>query len=184
MKVAASDSFAEPKVRQAEMNDMEEITSIYNYYVEHGTATYETDPISVEEMTQRWAAQHEQGYPYLVASCNSKIAGYAYVRAYNTRAAYRNTVENSVYVDPSFVGRQIGTALLGNLIEACTAIGYRQVVAVVGDTANEASIRLHESQGFRIVGSLTSVGYKHGQWLSTVILQRSIGDGDKTPAQP
>jgi phosphinothricin acetyltransferase len=135
-------------------------------------------------MARRRGALLEAGYPYLVAERGGEVVGYAYASAYRPRAAYRDTVENSVYLRPDAVGRGTGSLLLAALIEACEARGYRQMIAVVGGSANVASIRLHERHGFRLVGTLRSVGHKHGSWLDTVLLQRTLGAGDTAAPEP
>ncbi|MDE2334394.1 MAG: N-acetyltransferase [Rhodospirillales bacterium] len=168
-------------LRPAADADIPAIAAIYAHHVRHGRASFETEPPDVAEMARRRAALLAQGYPYLVAIRDAAVVGYAYASAYRPRAAYRDTVENSVYLRPDEAGRGTGSALLGALITACVERGFRQMVAVVGDSANAASIRLHERHGFRLVGTLRSVGFKHGQWLDTVLLQRELGPGDGSP---
>jgi phosphinothricin acetyltransferase len=160
---------------------MDAIAAIYGHHVRHGTASFETEPPDVAELRRRRAAMIEAGFPYLVVEEAGIVQGYAYAGPYRPRAAYRDTVENSVYLRPEAAGRGLGGLLLGALIEACGAMGLRQMVAVVGDSANQASIRLHERLGFRRVGVFQAVGYKHGRWLDTVLLQRSLGPGDGAP---
>ncbi len=152
----------------------------------HGRASFETEPPTAAEMRRRRADVVAKGLPYLVAEQAGiapigEVVGYAYAGAYRQRAAYANTVENSVYLRPDAIGRRIGRRLLAELVAACDRCGLRQMVAVVGDAANEASIRLHEKLGFRRVGVLRDVGYKHGVWLDSVLLQRSLGPGSSTP---
>ncbi|MFO1029073.1 MAG: N-acetyltransferase family protein [Acetobacteraceae bacterium] len=171
-------------LRPVTEDDMSAVAAIYGHHVRYGTASFETEPPSTEEMGRRCAALLEQGYPYLVAEQDGVVIGYAYAGAYRPRVAYRDTVENSVYLRPDAAGRGAGSLLLVALVEACEARGYRQMVAVVGDSANAPSIRLHERHGFRLVGTLRSVGHKHGRWLDTVLLQRTLGTGDATPPQP
>jgi L-amino acid N-acyltransferase YncA len=168
-------------IRPSSDGDMAAIAAIYGHHVTHGTGSFETEPPDVNEMRHRRAAVVERGLPYLVAAdSDGTVLGYAYAGAYRPRIAYANTVENSVYVRHDCVGRGIGRSLLQALIERCEALGFRQMVAVVGDSANQASVRLHETLGFRLVGTLRSVGHKHGRWLDTVLLQRALGDGDET----
>jgi len=162
-------------------DDLDAITAIYGHAVATGTASFELEPPSRDEMARRRSALLDAGYPYLVAEVGGRIAGYAYASAYRARPAYRGTVENSVYVDQAVQGRGIGRALLGRLVDECAARGFRQMVAVIGDSANHASRRLHEAAGFTLVGTLHSVGWKHGRWLDTVLMQRSLGTGDDTP---
>lgn len=167
-------------VRPAEDTDMDAVTAIYSHHVLHGVASFETEPPDAAEMRRRRAEGVAKKLPYLVATDGDTVLGYAYAGSYRPRAAYANTVENSVYLRPDSVGRGIGRRLLAALIEACEARGLRQMVAVVGDSANIASIRLHENLGFRRVGVLTDVGYKHGRWLDSVLLQRELGAGAQT----
>jgi phosphinothricin acetyltransferase len=173
-----------PVLRPVADRDIPDITAIYGHRVRHGTASFETEPPDEAEIERRCAALREQGYPYLVAEQDGVIVGYAYASAYRPRAAYRDTVENSVYLRPGAAGRGIGSLLLAALIRACEERGFRQMIAVVGDSDNVASIRLHESHGFRLVGTLRSVGFKHRRWLDTVLLQRPLGAADTAPPQP
>ncbi len=164
--------------------DVAAIAAIYGHHVRHGSASFETEPPSAAEMTTRRAAILARSLPYLVAVEGNSVLGYAYAGPYRTRAAYADTVENSIYVRPDIVGRGIGRPLLTALVAACEALNLRQMVAVVGDSANLASIRLHERCGFRHVGVLQSVGWKHGRWVDSVLLQRALGPGDAAPAGP
>jgi phosphinothricin acetyltransferase len=132
----------------------------------------------VEEIHRRRADILGKGQPYLVAGIDGVVQGYAYAGTYRPRAAYRDTVENTIYLHPDAIGRGLGKRLLLSLIEACEARDYRQMIAVVGDSANLPSIRLHQSCGFRLVGTLDSVGFKLGRWLDSVFLQRSLGRGN------
>lgn len=173
-----------PDIRPCRAADIEQIAAIYAHHVRHGDASFEIEPPSVEEMRRRRAAIVEKGFPYLVADEAGTVRGYAYAGPYRPRAAYRDTVENSVYLHPDSIGRGIGAMLLGALIAECEALGLRQMVAVIGDSANAASIRLHERLGFRLVGMLRAVGFKHGRWLDSVLLQRTLGAGDAAPPVP
>jgi L-amino acid N-acyltransferase YncA len=168
-------------IRPSRDADMETITAIYSHHVLHGTASFETVPPSIEEMTRRRLDMAQRGFPYLVAEAGGVVTGYPYAGSYRPRPAYRDTVENSVYLRPDAIGRGIGKRLLTALVAACEGLGFRQMVAVVGDSSNTPSIRLHERCGFRLVGTLRAVGYKHGKWLDTVLLQRTLGDDDNTP---
>ncbi|TCH99530.1 N-acetyltransferase family protein [Roseococcus sp. SYP-B2431] len=168
-------------VRHVTDADMEAVAAIYGHYVLHGTATFETDPPSPAEMTRRRDALAAQGYPYLVAEREGVVLGYAYVSAYRPRPAYWNTVENSIYLRHDAGGMGVGKQLLRTLVETCEDLGYRQIIAMIGDSANIASLRLHLSLGFEKLGTLRSVGYKHGRWIDTICLQRSIGLGDSAP---
>ncbi len=156
------------------------ITAIYAEAVVHGTASWELDPPDAAEMARRMADVQGRGYPYLVALAGATVAGYAYASAYRPRPGYRFTVEDSVYVAPGWQGQGIGRRLLAAVIDATTALGYRQMIAVIGDSANTASIALHASLGFSHAGLLRSVGFKHGRWLDGVLMQRSLGEGDAT----
>ncbi len=167
-------------IRLSQTADLKNITAIYDHHVRHGTGSFETEPPTYDEMVHRHTRLLEQGYPYLVAEQEGQTAGYAYAGPYRPRAAYRDTVENSVYIRPDLMGQGIGSQLLAALINACEPKGFRQMVAVVGDSANIASVRLHEAHGFCNVGTLKSVGFKHGRWLDTVLLQRGLGDSDET----
>ncbi len=174
--------FGAVTIRSATDVDMDAVAAIYAHHVLHGRASFETDPPDVAEIRLRHHDVVAKGLPYLVAvSAAGDVLGYAYAGTYRPRAAYADTVENSVYLRPDAIGQGIGRGLLAALIAACEARGLRQMIAVVGDSANEASIRLHKKLGFRRVGVLRDVGFKHGVWLDSVLLQRSLGDGSSTP---
>ncbi|WP_262030331.1 GNAT family N-acetyltransferase [Microvirga sp. Mcv34] len=168
-------------VRPSSESDLEAVTAIYAHAVKHGTASFELDPPDRAEMARRRAAILDGGYPYLVAEQDGAILGYAYAGAYRTRPAYRSTVEDSIYVAPSAQGRGIGRLLLAALIEECEARDFRLMVAVIGDEESKGSIGLHQSLGFEPVGILKGIGYKHGRWLSTVLMQRPLGRGTGEP---
>ncbi|MCQ4162883.1 GNAT family N-acetyltransferase [Roseomonas sp. GC11] len=168
-------------LRSATPADLPAITAIYAHHVAWGRASFETAPPPLEDMQRRFAALAEAGMPYLVAEEAGQVLGYAYAGAYRPRAAYQNTVENSIYVAPGAAGRGLGRRLLAALITACEERGFRQMIAVVGDSGNTASIRLHEAAGFTRVGTLRAVGRKHGEWLDVVLLQRPLGEADATP---
>jgi phosphinothricin acetyltransferase len=170
-------------IRPSLETDLAAITGIYRHHVLHGTASFETEAPDEAEMARRRADLTGHGMPHLVLEADGAVRGYAYAGPYRPRAAYRDTVENSVYLAPDAIGLGYGRALLAALIEACTALGLRQMVAVVGDSDNLPSIRLHERLGFRRVGTLQAVGFKHGRWLDTVLLQRALGDGDSSLPQ-
>jgi L-amino acid N-acyltransferase YncA len=171
-------------IRPVAAADRGAIAGIYRHHVLHGSASFETAPPAEAEIARRQAALLEQGYPYLVAERGGEVAGYAYAGAYRPRIAYRNTVEDSVYLRPDAAGLGIGSLLLAALIEACEARGFRQMMAVVGDSANASSIRLHQRHGFRCIGTLEAVGYKHGRWLDCVLFQRRLGPGATAPPEP
>lgn len=168
-------------IRPCEEADISAITEIYRDAVLHGRASFEIDPPSVDMMLERRRLLVEGNYSYLVAEIDGKIAGYAYAGAYRPRPAYGAAVENSVYIDPAMKGMGIGRKLLDALIEDATSRGFRQMIAVIGDSANAASIGVHRAAGFEHVGTFKSIGWKHGQWLDTVLMQRALGDGDTTP---
>ncbi len=167
-------------IRDVADEDMEAVREIYSHHVLEGLASFEEITPDVAEMTRRRDALLEQGYPYRVAVQDGRVKGFAYASSYRPRPAYRHTVENSVYVDVNTHRQGIGRKLLEDLIEKCTAMGYRQMVAVIGDSDNNPSIGLHAEQGFEVAGTLPSVGFKFGRWVDTVIMQRSLGDGDET----
>lgn len=169
-----------PAIRTATADDLCAITALYAREVDENVATYEYATPDEAEMTRRWQAIVAQGYPYVVAESEGRFAGYAYASSYRTREGYRWTVEDTVYVHPDFTGRGIGRALLQRLIDDCSALGLRQMVAVVGDVTNTASIALHERLGFRTVGVFQGLGRKHGRWLDTVQMQRALGRGNAT----
>ena len=166
-----------PEIRPTLEADLPAITAIYQQAVREGTATFELEPPDLAEMTRRYRALIDGGYPYFVAMLDGRIAGYAYAGAYRPRPAYRFTVENSIYLDPSFHRRGVGSRLLERLITECEARGFRQMIAVIGDSANAGSIELHRALGFRMVGTFDNVGFKFGRWLDSVLMQRPLGTG-------
>jgi phosphinothricin acetyltransferase len=161
-------------LRPAVPGDFEAIASIYRHHVETGCASFELEPPDAGEMRRRWRNVVELGLPYLVAEVDGLVAGYSYATLYRPRPAYRFTVEDSVYVRADLSGRGLGSRLLGGLIAECEAGQWRQMVAVIGDSANSASIRLHSRFGFRHVGTLQNVGFKFGRWVDTVLMQRAL----------
>ena len=168
-------------IRPAAPEDLPAITAIYAHAVRTGTATFELDPPDLNEMTRRYRALMDGNSPYLVATSGSGVAGYAYAGSYRPRPAYRFTVENSIYLAPASQRRGVGTALLKELIVRSEKIGFRQMIAVIGDSANAASIALHARAGFEMVGTHPDVGFKFGRWLDSVLMQRQLGEGAKTP---
>ena len=166
-------------IRDSLEADVVAIQAIYANHVLHGTASFELTPPTLEEMRQRRADVVAKDLPYLVAEQNGVVVGYAYVTPYRPRPAYRFTVEDSVYVQEGLAGQGIGSLLLAEIIKICTANGYRQLMAVVGD-ASAASVSLHERHGFKLAGTFKAVGYKFGAWRDTAMLQRSLGEGDQT----
>jgi L-amino acid N-acyltransferase YncA len=170
---------AGPWVRPARSGDVDAIARIYGTHVENGTGSFEERPPDPEELARRLQAIVARGLPYLVAEDGGRIAGFAYAGPFRTRSAYRFTVEDSVYVAHDAIGRGIGRLLLTELIGNCAADGYRQMVALIGDSENRASIGLHRSLGFRDAGTLAAVGYKFDRWLDVVFMQRTLGSGDR-----
>ena len=166
-------------IREALPADMPAITAIYAAEVREHVNTYEYDIPDEAEMARRMQAVLDAGYPYIVAEDEEGLAGYAYAGSYRARLGYRFTVENSVYVAAGRQGRGIGAALLQRLIADCEARGYRQMIAVIGEPSNTASIRLHEKFGFHLVGIFRGIAWKHGRWLDTVQMQRALGNGDR-----
>jgi L-amino acid N-acyltransferase YncA len=172
---------ADIEVRNCLEADMPAVTTIYGHHVRYGTASFETDPPSLDEMCRRRYDVVTKGLPYLVAVSAGQLLGYAYAGPYRARPAYRDTVENSIYIHTEFTGRGIGKRLLPLLVAECEIRDLRQMIAVVGDSTNLPSIQLHERCGFQRVGVLRSVGFKLGRWLDSVILQRALGHGDAVP---
>ena len=168
-------------MRPAAPADIPAIQAIYSHHVLHGLASFEEEPPSVDEMRRRFDEITGRGLPYLAAEFGGKVAGYGYCSLYRTRSAYRYALEDSVYVRDDAIGKGIGSALLAQLIARCEGLGYRQLIAVIGDSANTASIALHASQGFLRAGTLRSVGFKFGRWVDSVIMQRPLGPGDGKP---
>ena len=168
------------EIRPTVAADLPAVTEIYDHAVRYGTATFELIPPDLAEMTRRFDALMEGGYPYLVAVLEGRVVGYAYAGAYRPRPAYRFTVENSVYLEPAIHRRGIGLQLLQRLITECTARGYRQMIAVIGDSANAGSIGVHTKCGFKMIGTHPHVGLKFGSWLDTVMMQLALGEGATT----
>ena len=167
-------------IRPATTADIPAITRIYDHAVRHGTASFELEPPDEAEMAQRMRALLDSGFPYLTAESGGDLLGYAYAGHYRTRPAYRFSVEDSIYVDPKAQRRGVGRLLLAHLIEECERLGFRQIVAVIGDSAQTPSIELHRALGFRMVGTVENVGYKFGRWLDSVNMQRALGPGATT----
>lgn len=168
-------------IRPAVLTDMPAIAAIYAHEVLHGLATFEARVPEQEELSARWQAIVNSGFPYLVAEVAGSVVGYAYANTYRPRAAYRYSVENSVYVDKDHQGIGVGRGLLKALVRQCEQSGFRQMIAVIGDSGNAASIALHTGLGFRRVGVLYGVGYKLGNWVDTVIMQRDLTGADPIP---
>lgn len=168
------------QIRPATPADIPAITEIYAHAVRHGTASFEIEPPGEAEMAQRQKNLLDGGFPYLVAENDGGIAGYAYAGPYRTRPAYRWSVEDSIYVNPKGQRRGVGRALLERLIVESEQRGFRQMIAVIGDSAQMSSIELHRSLGFRMIGTIENVGYKFGRWLDSVLMQRGLGPGATT----
>jgi L-amino acid N-acyltransferase YncA len=162
-------------VRDALESDMAAVREVYAHYVLHSLATFEETPPTLDDMLVRRRASVDLGLPYLVAEAGGVVAGFAYASLYRSRPAYRYAIEDSVYVADGQTGRGIGSALLGELIVRCERGPWRQILAVVGDSANSGSIALHLRFGFELAGTLRSVGFKHERWIDTPILQRALG---------
>jgi L-amino acid N-acyltransferase YncA len=169
-----------PEIRAATAADLPAITETYEHAVRYGTATFELIPPDLAEMTRRFQALADGGFPYLVAMVEGRVIGYAYAGPYRPRPAYRFTVENSVYLQPAIHRRGIGQQLLQKLITESETRGYRQMIAVIGDSANAGSIGVHTRCGFRMIGTHPHVGFKFGRWLDTVMMQRALGEGATT----
>lgn len=170
-----------PSIRSAGLSDIPAIARIYAHAVTHGTASFELDPPDEAEMTRRMRTLLEGGFPYLAAESGGDLLGYAYAGHYRTRPAYRFTIEDSIYIAPQAQRRGVGRALLDRLIEESERRGFRQMLAVIGDSANAPSIELHRAAGFRMVGTFENVGYKFGRWLDSVMMQRALGPGANSP---
>lgn len=168
-------------LRPCAEDDMAAVAAIYAHHVLHGLATFEVDPPGEAEMRERRLDIVSREYPYLVAEHAGVVVGYAYASPYRLRPAYRYTAENSVYLQPAWIGRGIGRRLMSALLEECERGGLRQIVAVIGDSANDASIGLHRSLGFVMVGTIRAAGWKFGRWVDTVLMQRALGAGDASP---
>ena len=165
-------------MRPASERDLPAIHSIYAPHVLQGLASFEETPPPVEELGRRFRDVTGRGLPYLVAESGGVVAGYGYCSPYRARSAYRYALEDSVYVRHDMTGRGIGKRLLDELVQRCEALGYRQLIAVIGDSANAASIGVHAACGFLRVGTLRSVGFKFGRWVDSVYMQRPLGAGD------
>ena len=168
-------------VRPATTADIPAVTAIYRPAVLTGTASFELSAPDEAEMARRMDAVLVAGFPYMVAEVAGRVAGYGYLGAYRPRPAYAWSVENSIYVAPDAQRAGVGRALLAALIDIATERGYRQMIAVIGDSGQRNSIGLHRAAGFTFCGTVHAVGFKHGRWLDQVLMQRALGDGDATP---
>lgn len=176
------DPLANMSIRAVEPADLDAIQRIYAHHVLHGLASFEEVPPDAAELTRRWHTIADAGLPYLCAidGADGAMLGYGYAAAYRPRSAYRFTVEDSVYVAPDAARRGIGRALLRSLIDTCTDLGKRQMIAVIGDSGNRASTALHRACGFELIGTFSAIGFKHGRWVDTVLMQRQLGPGKGT----
>lgn len=170
----------EALVRPAGEADLAAVQRIYAGHVLEGTGTFEETPPDLTEIIARWQGVNARGLPYLVACHGGSVKGFAYAAPFRPRSAYRFTVEDSIYVDPGAVGSGLGGMLLETLIDRCCALGMRQMIAVIGDSANARSIRLHGRYGFKRAGVLVDAGFKFNRWLDAVFMQRRLNDGSET----
>jgi L-amino acid N-acyltransferase YncA len=172
---------SDANIRAAVLSDIAAITRIYGDAVARGTATFEVEPPDEAEMAHRQHKLIAAGYPYLVAERAGAVAGYAYAGPYHARPAYRWTVEDTIYVDPQCHRAGLGRLLMARLIAEAEQRGFRQMIAVIGDSGNAASVALHSAVGFDRIGTLRAVGFKHGRWLDAVLMQRALSAGDSSP---
>jgi phosphinothricin acetyltransferase len=172
------------RVRETTEADMAAVERIYAPHVLRGLATFEEVPPSSDELLARWRSTTALALPYLVAQRHGEVVGFSYAARYRFRPAYRYTLEDSVYVAAGSGAQGIGTALLGALIARCEAGPWRQMIAVIGDSGNAASIALHRRMGFRSLATLAAVGFKFGRWVDSVLMQRALGAGERTPPDP
>ncbi len=180
MARAPAADVAAVRVRDAVPADFTAVEAIYADHVLHGLASFEEVPPPVEELLARYNDVRHKGLPYLVAVMQERVVGYGYAGLYRSRAAYRYTVEDSIYIADGLQRQGIGRALLSALIGRCERGPWRQMVAVIGDSANTGSIALHASLGFRTIGTLHAVGFKFGRWVDSVLMQRALGAGSDT----
>ena len=177
---AHSPAFGRIFLRDSVEDDVAAVQDIYAVHVCHGTGSFEERAPDCEEMAERRRAILARGLPYIVAGSGERILGFAYAAPFRPRPAYRFTIEDSIYIHPDALGQGLGRLLLGELIVRCEALGYRQMVAVIGDSRNVRSIRLHEALGFHRAGTFTSVGFKFGGWLDAVFMPRTLGESHST----
>ncbi len=185
MSARAAPKAGSPIVRDSQDADLPAIAAIYGHHVIHGFGSFEEVPPDVEELAKRRREILAKGLPYLVATDRAgNVLGYAYASPYRTRSAYRFTLEDSIYVAPETARRGIGRMLLEGLIERCTELGYRQMIAVIGDSGNQGSIGLHQSLGFTRTALLPTIGFKRGRWIDCVMMQRPLGPGASEIPKP
>ena len=171
-----------PTIRQSSLQDVPSIARIYAHHVAHGTGSFETEAPDVAEMTRRRDEVLARQLPYLVAEHDGQVVGFAYANWFKPRPAYRFSAEDSIYVDDSMRGQGVGKQLLQALIAQCEAAGVRKLIAVIGDSANQGSVGVHQAAGFRHVGTMESVGWKFDRWLDVVMMEKTLGAGNSTPA--
>lgn len=168
-------------IRPCRDRDIGAVQRIYGHHVLYGLASFEIDPPSEDELAARRRTIIEVGFPYLVGEQGSDVVGYAYAGPYRSRPAYRHTAEKSVYVRHDSVRQRIGARLLAELVPRCEAVGLRQLIAVIGDSGNLASIELHRRADFTTIGTIRSAGCKFGRWVDSVLMQRPLGPGNASP---
>jgi L-amino acid N-acyltransferase YncA len=169
------------RLRAVVEGDLPAIERIYAHHVLNGFGSFEEVPPDLAELDRRRREVLGRGLPYFVAEGAKGVVGFSYAAPYRTRSAYRYTLEDSVYIAAEAIGQGHGRALLGRLVERCAELGYRQMVAVIGDSANAASIGLHQALGFAPAGRLAAVGFKRGRWIDSVLMQRALGPGSERP---
>lgn len=172
-----------PLLRDATVDDIAQVHAIYAHHVLRGAASFEEVPPDMAEMANRFQALKAKSMPYIVAVQDHRLLGYAYAGPYRPRSAYRFTVEDSIYLAPDAAGRGIGRLLLAEIIERSTAMGMRQMIAIIGDSSNVASIALHRALGFAMIGTFPAVGFKFGRWIDSVLMQRPLGEGQSSLPQ-
>lgn len=170
-------------IRSSTDQDVPAITAIYGHHVLHGTGTFETTPPTEADMAARRADVLAKGLPYLVAENEGKVVGFAYCQWFKPRPAYRFSAEDSIYLHPDAAGQRLGNKLLSELMQKAEAAGVRKLIAVIGDSGNVRSIGVHRALGFRHVGTISSCGWKFGRWLDIVLMEKSVGEGDRTPPE-
>ena len=164
-------------VRGAINADAAAVQAIYGHHVLHGTGTFEEDPPTIAEMESRMGAVQERGLPYLVAEIDGRVAGFAYAGPFRLRAAYRYTAEDSVYIAPDRMGQGVGRQLVSEVVAICERLGLHQLLAVIGDSANAGSVGVHRSCGFKMIGTMPGLVFKHGRWRDVVIMQKPLNGG-------
>jgi phosphinothricin acetyltransferase len=167
-------------LRPSSEQDLPAITAIYEHHVLHGTGTFETTPPTEADMAARRADVLAKGLPYLVAEKGGRVLGFAYCQWFKPRPAYRFSAEDSIYLHPDAAGQGMGRQLLTALIHQAEAAGVRKLIAVIGDSSNAGSVGVHRSLGFRKVGVIESCGWKFGRWLDIVLMDKALGDGDRS----